>query len=148
MEKIKLWCGMLSCISVLFAVIELIVSDDKNKKGLHVLLSVILLFAFIYPVKADNDTLASFLDEFDYSRFEENEAGISEYQNYAGVLAVQSEAEKYLEEKLSEERIDATVDVECSIEEGVIKISTVNISGDINSQVKEYIISLVEEAFG
>lgn len=136
MESINLWCKLIALISVVSAVTELIVPENKIKKTYRMLMTFILIFAFVSPL-SDNIDSPFFSEDFESSyKIRGEEALLSEYTDYALIYAVQSETEKYIKETLILSELNIDCDVRCICENGVIKINSIEFSGEINDESK------------
>lgn len=142
MEKIGIWCKMVSALSVVSALFLLMIPEGNLKKTFNILLTVIFIFALFLPLNGGKADLLAFAENI---KINNNSYITDEYENTALIYAAQSETEKYLSDIFRQSGIQCTCEVICSYKNSKIHITEVTVQGDLNSQDRIFIERKIRE---
>lgn len=145
MEKINSWCRIIALISFLSSVIFLIIPESKIKKAFKILLSLIMIYAFVSPL-SNNEVDFSFTDNYfgDISSEAENEI-INEYKYYPVVEAGETELENYFNDILLKFGTKCQCEVNCEYDGEKLLLKEVIIYGSLSEDEKTVITDEVRK---
>ncbi|MBR6567395.1 MAG: stage III sporulation protein AF [Clostridia bacterium] len=144
MEKLSMWCKLVTSVSVVTAAVSLLVPESSIKKAFNTLMSTILVFALIYPLNGKS------LDALSFDIF--NEKSNSFYddetiEDYVGVPAVevaQAQIKEYIE-KITE---GCEAEVICDYEEDKVRIVKINLRGNFDGEAEAVYYTEIKEICG
>ncbi len=143
-ENLNTWCRLVAVTSVASAVFMLIVPEGRVKSGYKILLTVILVFSFLYPLKGKSADFLRFDDLSDFIT-NENVTEIESYRDSALILAAESETERYLQEVLTSMDKEYSCSVKCYYDGEKITIESVEIEGKVKEEDRSLIYEKIKE---
>ncbi|MBQ3136066.1 MAG: hypothetical protein IJB74_01155 [Clostridia bacterium] len=134
MEKINLWCKLVSAVSIISSVFLVLVPEGRIKKSLNTLLSTVLIFAFLLPFGGNKHIdFASMFDEPLKTEAElENE--FKSYSLDSLVLCAEKETEEYVMNLVSNYNVSAECKVKCEYADENIIIEKIELTGEIDGK--------------
>lgn len=145
MEKLNLWCKLIACVSIVTSVFSLVLPESRQKKSFKTTMSIILLFAFVYPLSEKADFTVELNKSIINTHGESLDEKAAEYGNLPLIYAAETETRKYLEEILADIGIICECEVDCSFTDESITIDRVIINGNISNNDRQIIISRISE---
>ena len=137
MEKVNLWCRLVSSVSVVSSAFLLLIPESKLKKTFNAFIALILIFSVLIPLNSKLNINAStiFSESVESKINIENE--IESYKDISLVICVQNEMKKYIESIISNMNISAECNVICEYIDNKIIIKTIEITGDLNLNIMQ-----------
>ena len=145
MEGINLWCKLIASVSALSAVFMLVIPESSLKKAFNTLVSLILVFALLYPLMGEAEDLFLFSEKIMASDSNAVENGINSYKYSALISAAEFETEKYIEQELFLLGFECDCSVVFDYKDGELIILQVVVDGDVE---KETAIKKINEICG
>lgn len=145
MDGIGQWCKLISCFSVISSLFVLLVPEKGLKRAFNTLLTVILVFILILPLKGvSKDSLTDF-DAF-FDSIKASDVITTENLREKMLLqTVESETESYLDEAMLSMNISCTCQVICEYTDNEIIITAVEVYGEITPDEKVRIEGKIQE---
>ncbi len=133
MDKINLWCKLVSTVSVVSSAFLLLIPEGRLKKSFNTLVAVILIFSVFMPLneKENIDLLSIFNDSSEAKAELENEIEI--YVDSSLVLCAQNETEKFIRNIMVNLNVTAECKVKCEYIHDKLLIKRIEVTGDINA---------------
>ncbi len=143
-NKISQWTLTLSAVSILSGLLLAILPQDSHKKMFKVIVSVVLIYATLQPLRATKGI------DFDISDYVKDNYQVSENMDKYALSAMVKSAEKAIEKVLSEKSESENLKVKfkcyCETDDEEIKVRHIYISPvtDVNDKItiENIIVSL------
>ncbi len=145
MEKINLWCKLVVSVSVMTAVFLLVIPDNNTKRHYNTFLTLILIFALIYPLSNTDDLILPVMNRKLTIHTDIYESRLNDLENANFINITETETEKYINNILSESEIECKCKVSCVYYDKSIHFKEINIDGHINAEEKRYLYNKISE---
>ncbi len=145
MSGINMWCKLVVYVSMISAIVMLIIPENSLKKVFQTLMTVILIFSLMHPLSNNDGIYVNFNDFFTLQDKNEIKNELANYKNMPIVNSVQSETEKYLNEKMKSSGVDAVCNVVCSVKDNTVYVDKVTVETHIDEGDKKHILTVIRE---
>ncbi len=123
----------------------LVVPEGAVKKAYKTLLTLILVFSLLYPLKGKGVKISDFSEIISGIGAEKSENEIEDYKNTAVIAAAEGETERYLEDALLSAGSECTCSVKCDYNGSSITVVSVDIDGKISEEEKAVLYGKIRE---